>query len=176
MQSLRYYHLAIYILLGVFITSAPINVYANGLSVTLTPGFIVDFRIIFTLSGVGGNSDSRLSRRTVAIRRSILQNKCKNNCIFHYNRTTEPQGPNPNNPNNYKEFTFSFTITGMRFTEYYDITAKLDSTSYRGSMANYGGSPRKDLQFHRDDYISSQGIKLLVWDYNSQYLRQKIVE
>ncbi len=46
---------------------------------------IVDFRIIFTLSGVGGNSDSRLSRRAVAIRRSILQNKCKLNRIFHYN-------------------------------------------------------------------------------------------
>ncbi len=45
---------------------------------------IVDFRIIFTLSGVGGNSDSRLSRRAVAIRRSLLQNKCPINCIFHY--------------------------------------------------------------------------------------------
>ncbi len=50
---------------------------------------IVDFRIIFTLSGVGGNSDSRLSRRAVAIRRSLLQNKCKLNCIFHYNMVTK---------------------------------------------------------------------------------------
>ncbi len=53
-----------------------------GLSIV---AYIVDFRIIFTLSGVGGNSDSRLSRRAVAIRRSLLQNKCKLNCIFHYN-------------------------------------------------------------------------------------------
>ncbi len=59
------------------------SIRKNDISNTYT--FIVDFRIIFTLSGVGGNSDSRLSRRTVAIRRSILQNKCKNNCIFHYN-------------------------------------------------------------------------------------------
>ena len=82
-----------------------------------------------------------------------------------FNRNTEPEGPNPNNPNHYTTFTFNLVIKGNKPNAYYNITATLDSTKYRGSSANYGGwLLDEDLKFHRDDYIRN-GTKLLVWDY-----------
>ena len=84
----------------------------------------------------------------------------------NFDRNTEPEGPNPNNIYNYKFFTFNLSITGLEQNEYYDITATLDSTEYKGTMANYGGQTDKDLKFSGDDYVDdSNGSKLLVWNY-----------
>ena len=45
---------------------------------------MVDFRITLTLYTVGGNSDSRLSERLVAIRRSLLQKTGQLIYIIHH--------------------------------------------------------------------------------------------
>lgn len=87
-------------------------------------------------------------------------------------KTKLPKGPSPSNHTTYdptQAQTFTFTLTGFEDDEYYEISASLTRSNFKGYAAHFptdGDGQYKDLEFLKkikDNYTFTTLIYILLY-------------